>query len=65
MVVPLTKVLPCRNPFASDDGVPILLPALESKYTFTDADDDRTDDCAFGANDVVDTGRSSENYVFR
>jgi hypothetical protein len=35
---------PYRNPVASNDGVPFLLPAFEPKYTFNRTADDWTDD---------------------
>jgi hypothetical protein len=33
--------------------------------THNNAGDDRTDDCAFGADDVASRGSSPENYVFK
>ncbi len=40
-------------------------PPSKSHYNVSPASDDRTDDRAFGADDVARLGSCSENYVFR
>ena len=58
-----------RNPVALTTGFLLLLPSMTrysvSRGCLMMGTDDRTDDRAFGADDVAVPARSSENYVFR
>jgi hypothetical protein len=58
----VAKPGPCR----CERRGPNTPPAFQTKVTpSASVGDDRTDDCAFGGDDVVCLGPCSENYVFR